>query len=506
MNIRALGLALISLAAAAAPPTAEADAPATRPAVRPYDLWYSCFLGTQKLGWIHATRAVRNGEVHSTEALSVSIRRGEVAATVGMDSLTVETTDGKPVRFRVKSSVMGLRQVTAGRVEGDKLHVTTASLTGTQKRTVPLDPEALWTLGMERALEARGFKPGTRLEAKAYLPSSNAFRPLRVVLSVLEPIRRRVGGREMLLRRVRMVLLDMGGATSTMLLDENSDLVQGEAAMGGLQIRYVRTSRKEAMKPGSAELFLSTLVKLDKPLPPRWGIRRAVYRLRTANGAKVPDLPSGAGQTVTREAPDRLRVLVNRPQTDPPAPATRPYRGEKPMAAYLASTGVIDHADKQITAAAGRVVGEQTNALAAARKLERFVHAHIRSKNLSRGQDPASVVMKRREGDCSEHAVLLAALCRAAGIPARCASGLVYADSLLAAGPIFAYHMWTEVWIGDRWVGLDATLARGRTSATHIRLASSAMSDEEGILAYAAIVPLVANLKIEVVETTLDEE
>ena len=38
----------------------------------------------------------------------------------------------------------------------------------------------------------------------------------------------------------------------------------------------------------------------------------------------------------------------------------------------------------------------------------------------------AAEVARSREGDCTEHAVLLAALARARGIPARVAMGLVY--------------------------------------------------------------------------------
>ena len=53
---------------------------------------------------------------------------------------------------------------------------------------------------------------------------------------------------------------------------------------------------------------------------------------------------------------------------------------------------------------------------------------------------------KSREGDCTEHAVFLMALCRARGIPARGAMGLVYLESQRA----FFYHMWTEVYIDNR--------------------------------------------------------
>ncbi|MBU6282385.1 transglutaminase-like domain-containing protein, partial [bacterium] len=66
-------------------------------------------------------------------------------------------------------------------------------------------------------------------------------------------------------------------------------------------------------------------------------------------------------------------------------------------------------------------------------------------------------------GDCNEHAVLLAALGRAAGIPSRVAAGAMYADGA------FLYHAWTEFWLGS-WVSADAVFRQMPTDATHVKL------------------------------------
>ena len=98
-------------------------------------------------------------------------------------------------------------------------------------------------------------------------------------------------------------------------------------------------------------------------------------------------------------------------------------------------------------------------------------------------REEISETFDRREGDCTEHAMLLAALCRARQIPARVAIGLVYYPS--ADG--FAYHMWTEVWIEDRWIPLDATLGLGGIGGAHLKFAHSSM---QGTAAYAELLPL----------------
>ncbi|MGD0897725.1 MAG: transglutaminase-like domain-containing protein, partial [Thermoguttaceae bacterium] len=96
----------------------------------------------------------------------------------------------------------------------------------------------------------------------------------------------------------------------------------------------------------------------------------------------------------------------------------------------------------------------------------------------------AADVAARREGDCKAHALYLAALARARGIPARVAVGLVY----LAPKQAMAYHMWTEVYIDNRWIPIDGTLAKGGIGAGHLTLGHSNMA---GIAAYASFLPVI---------------
>lgn len=84
-----------------------------------------------------------------------------------------------------------------------------------------------------------------------------------------------------------------------------------------------------------------------------------------------------------------------------------------------------------------------------------YVHDFIGSKRLSRRFDIASVVARKREGDCTEHAVLTAALLRGVGVPGRVVLGLVLTD---AEGQRMAFgHAWTEYHDGSRWQLADAT-------------------------------------------------
>jgi transglutaminase-like putative cysteine protease len=73
-------------------------------------------------------------------------------------------------------------------------------------------------------------------------------------------------------------------------------------------------------------------------------------------------------------------------------------------------------------------------------------------------------ILSSRSGDCTEHAVLLAALLRKAGLPARIAYGFL----LTEAG--FIGHAWTEAYDGTRWHWLDASFPGGRPYRFRLRL------------------------------------
>ena len=80
----------------------------------------------------------------------------------------------------------------------------------------------------------------------------------------------------------------------------------------------------------------------------------------------------------------------------------------------------------------------------------------IARKNLTRGIDSAARVAARREGDCSEHAVLLAAAARLAGRASRVVVGVALVE---VGGQLRGFgHAWTEIHDGRAWHTVDATM------------------------------------------------
>ncbi len=81
------------------------------------------------------------------------------------------------------------------------------------------------------------------------------------------------------------------------------------------------------------------------------------------------------------------------------------------------------------------------------------------------------------------------------------AIGLVYVPAAPdGSGGGFLYHMWTEVFVADGWVGLDGTLGRGGVGPAHLKLAQSNLKDATAYSSFLPVAQVLGKLKIEVLE------
>lgn len=181
--------------------------------------------------------------------------------------------------------------------------------------------------------------------------------------------------------------------------------------------------------------------------------RRAPGKVGGSAGAKlIIDGELGNG---SEELARRALSSVRTTEGSELAVAGYPTRGDAPRARDRSASFVIDF-DTDDVGKVRALVTRDHGERPAMVELTRFVATYIETKNLSRGYDPASVVARRREGDCTEHAVLLAALGRSFGYPARVVHGIVVVDE---KGQLLAgMHAWVEWHDGKAWAPADAAI------------------------------------------------
>ncbi len=141
---------------------------------------------------------------------------------------------------------------------------------------------------------------------------------------------------------------------------------------------------------------------------------------------------------------------------------TRPGPGGADLDAFLVPTWFVDCDHPAVAEHAAAVVAGTTTDTERAVRLFYAVRDEVRYDPYLIGDDPstyrASAVLARRRAYCIPKAVLLTALARAVGLPAR----LGFADvrnhlaspKLLAllGTDVFAFHGFVELWLSGRWV------------------------------------------------------
>ena len=147
-----------------------------------------------------------------------------------------------------------------------------------------------------------------------------------------------------------------------------------------------------------------------------------------------------------------------------------------------------DH--KALAEKAREIAGHDKDSRVMAGKLMGWVYENVEKRPVVSVPD-ALAVLETKVGDCNEHAVLLTALLRAVGIPARECVGIVYTDHR------FFYHAWTEAYFG-RWISMDATLNQIPTDATHIKLVHGGLDQQAELMA------LMGNLQLDILDYTYD--
>lgn len=244
------------------------------------------------------------------------------------------------------------------------------------------------------------------------------------------------------------------------------------------------------------EVMVASFAECDRPMADPMRLRSAAFRVVPKEGAIEP-LPSFGFQRAQADGA-AWRVSVDLDQ--PAQPATEAERGDP---AYLAASPMIDAQDGEIRALASEALADAPHdAAARCERLRVATWKRLARKDLGSALASASEAVRSRSGDCTEHAVLLAALLRTQRLPSRVVAGLVWCDRFAGRRDVFGWHLWTQARVDGRWVDLDATLPPGGPSfhPGHIALSATALSDPVGDPSLTRLLSALGNLRIEVLD------
>jgi hypothetical protein len=437
--------------------------------------YLAVFMEGKKVGHAVETRTVSDDKVTTTEDVTITISRGGISITVEMTEISIETTKGEPLGFESmqKLGIMGSMTV-KGQIDKQGLvSLTTNSMGAEQKSTLQWPQGAVMAEGLRLQTLKKGLKEGTQYSVKIFSPGMMQALDADVLIGAEQNVD--LLGRVVPLREVTTTLImpGAGKVVSTSYVDNDLQMQKTIAPIAGMQVEMVACTKEFALGQNDVlELIDKMFLASPEPLTNLASAKSITYILSPVKEGADFTIPSNDNQKAQQL--DNGRVILKVEPVAAPAGVRFPYKGQD--AAILEAmkpTRFLQSDDEQVVELARRAIGGTKDAAEAARKIEAFVADYIENRSLSVGYASAAEVAKSRQGDCSEFAVLTAAMCRAVGIPAQVVAGVAYVDDFLGNRG-FGGHAWVQAYIGDKWIGLDASFkgaGRGGYDAGHIALA-----------------------------------
>lgn len=476
-----------------------AQRPDSRTEVEPREFWYTLWIDGVRSGYSRQAVTVAEDRITTDSHTTLSIKRGPVEMKIVMDSTFVETLDGKPIWTSSEQRIGALPTKTMVEFKGETLEVTRVQSGATATETVDAPTEPwLPPAAAERYVSQRMKAGASEIVVRSLDPSAGLV-PITLTLFDFKDDTEIVDGRTIKTRLARATTSYMPGVEMIEEFDLEGVPVRTQTEMAGMRIDSVIADEKSALSEveGGAEVMARSLIKPDRPIKEPRRVEKASMLLSVSSGS-MPTLPSAASQRVETIDPKTSRLVID---MGAPAPAPASDVNNPQFAQSTLMCKSDDSLIRELAAKATHDIGPDKAKRAEA--IRRFVRSYLNRKSLDVGFASASDTARSRAGDCSEHAVLLAAMLRADGIPSRGVTGLVYVDEFLGETGIFGYHMWTQALLEvngtPTWVDLDAAIDDTHAfDATHIACSLATFADSETIEAFQAIIPLLGSLQIKV--------
>lgn len=472
------------------------------------DTWDAAWLGDGKAGYVHTVtkELERDGKkvFHTTMELRLNVKRFDGAIQMAMDTGSIDTPDGKVLAVFMRQYLGKDKQLQVdGVVAGKQINLT---LDGKQPlKPAPWNDEVLGLHKQQTIFKDRKIKPGDRFAYFSFEPSINLVLKTEVVAKGHREVEIKGKGKKRLLLvetipdkvefrsgdKVDKIQLPV----SQTWLDDDLEPVKSEVEIPGLgPIVMYRTTKADALAPGppanATDLGFSQLVKLKNRILQPYDTTGAVYRISIQNDDNVATTFSTDGRQEVKNVKGNAFELHVKAKRGPGTGAEKAPADEFTQSSYF-----ITSDDAKVKELARTAVGLEADAWRKALRIERWVHDNMRFAN-HEALATADHVARTLQGDCTEYAMLTAAMCRAQGIPSRTAIGLIYAD--VKEAPCFAFHMWTEVWAKGEWIALDATLGKGYVGATHLKITDHSWHDERTMTPIFPVIRVVGRVSIDV--------
>jgi hypothetical protein len=469
------------------------------------ETWDAAYLEGAKSGNVHVLTEEldRGGQkfFRTTVDLYLRVKRFkevlELRFLIGNDETPEGTVIGTFMRQKVSKDE---DRTIVGLIKGKQIHFL---LNGEAAKLLPApwDEKVLGLRRQQTILADKKVKPGDQFSYSTFEPSVNLVIPVDVKVLDYEEVAVPGTKTKKKLLRVEMTPGKLEGMTLPKLVqwvDADLKVVRQDTEIPGLgNMTLVRTTRDIAMTTADdatlTDIGLGQLIRLNQRVQNPYRTRSSTFRITIKGDEDAASAFAQDARQVARVAKGATFDMHVTASSGPKKGMPAAKVGEE----FTQSSYFITSDDVKVKELARKAVGQESDPWRKALLIEKWVNANMHSTN-DESLSPASRVARTLQGDCTEYAMLMAAMCRAEGVPSKTAIGLIYADS--KSGPVMGFHMWTEVWVQNQWVPLDATLGLGYVGAMHLKVTDHSWHDTRSQTPLLSLIRVMGKLQIDVLE------
>lgn len=445
------------------------------------DNWMNIFQNNRKIGFSHSRLAVEDTGYRLDETVFMRINTMGMIQDINLKTQSRLNPDFTLADFNFEISSGRFQFTVQGLLEGNVFRIQTESAGSRRTVDIPLKNKPYLLAGLVDAVASTGLRTGDRYIFDIFDPATMSQQPITVEVIGRENIE--VAGSS---HHATKISLNFKGYSQLAWLGNNGELLQEKGLLG---IRLQKTNRENALSglKFEASQDLTQVASVPSNIKIQTPARQSSLTVEI-NGISFENLHlHGERQSLKQNT----LTIVKEALTDLPESVEEENLGELEKI-FLQPSPFIQSDNEKVIDRVNKILGTDTDLppVEKARKLLDWVYANIEKRPVLSLPDALST-LENKIGDCNEHAVLLAALARAAGIPCRVEAGLVYLNGS------FYYHAWNLLYLG-RWITADSLFGQMPADVTHIRFISGSQQQQLDLMA------ILGNVKLTVTNYSAD--
>jgi hypothetical protein len=439
------------------------------------DSWMNILQGGRKIGFSHSVLSKREDGYSIRENVFMKINTMGMIQEINLDTKANLNPDFTLRTFDFTISSGRFEFNATGKVDGEKLSVYTEDSGNRRKIEIPLKKKPYIVAGVVDAAFASGLEEGELISFNIFDPATMGQETVLLKAGKREEIS--IGGAR---QKALKMLLSFKGTTQNLWIGDKGEVLKEEGIFG---IGLEKTTREDAL----SGLWLQASDDLTKIASLHSNIEFDNPEKLTLLKVKIEGVePESLKMNSERQIFKDMILEIKKESISDLPENTDIKKNDVKWLYFLQPTPFIQSDNRKILNVVLNTVNPSDPPLEKTRKLMAWINANIKKRPVISLPDAVST-LENGAGDCNEHSVLMAALARAAGIPAKVEAGLVYLNGR------FYYHAWNLLYLG-KWITVDSLFNQLPADVTHIRFTTGDQKEQLDLLG------IIGNIKIKVVE------